>query len=274
MVFLSTKYAGRTRMEAFTDNKYDFITMRDYADRFIACHNMQLQNDHFGEQRYLGMEGVTLQFFKRDANGNLIRDELNQPILQTHFHSYLSNIKRQDCRTTHLHMVNLLDGLLKNKSLRTGNCKHRSTIWDTVDGCAKQYRSATALVLLSLLADKYKINIDRMVGAPGHGKSWIDALNGVDKTYLKMKMMTTLEVGKIGGMDAAWFEQTYGKGNKKDLRKVCCDFLSDPKRANGVECGTKYASRQAKKKVDLRCYHALAYGGSEGVPVGEGDMIR
>ena len=52
------------------------------------------------------------------------------------------------------------------------------------DGCAKQYISGNALFLLNIVAMTYNITIDRVVCAPGHGKSIIDAMNAVDKNYL------------------------------------------------------------------------------------------
>ena len=42
-------------------------------------------------------------------------------------------------------------------------------IWENNNGCADQYRCATALYLLSILAHAYNTIIDRGVGEPGHG---------------------------------------------------------------------------------------------------------
>ena len=39
-----------------------------------------------------------------------------------------------------------------------------------------------------MLATKYHVTINRAIGAPGHGKDVVDALNAVDKEFLK-KMM-------------------------------------------------------------------------------------
>ena len=52
-----------------------------------------------------------------------------------------------------------------------------SNIWENTDGYTEQYRCATALYLLSMLAHAYNINIDRGAGAPGHGIEFICGLN-------------------------------------------------------------------------------------------------
>ena len=44
---------------------------------------------------------------------------------------------------------------------------------------------------MSFLSAKYNINIDRAIGAPGHGKDIVDGLNAVDKHYLKKLMRIT-----------------------------------------------------------------------------------
>ena len=44
------------------------------------------------------------------------------------------------------------------------------------------------MYFLSLLSSNFNINIDRMIGAPGHGKDIVDTINTCDKRYLKEKM--------------------------------------------------------------------------------------
>ena len=52
-----------------------------------------------------------------------------------------------------------------------------STIWGNTDGCAEQYRCATALYLLSMLAHAYNTITDRGGGSPGHGIEPVDGFN-------------------------------------------------------------------------------------------------
>ena len=66
-----------------------------------------------------------------------------------------------------------------------------TTLWEETDGCAKQYRCATAIYLLSLVFVKFNIVINRAVRAPGHGKDKVDGLNATDKAFLKKAMFVT-----------------------------------------------------------------------------------
>ena len=73
--------------------------------------------------------------------------------------------------------------------LKKGNkLKPKCTIWESTDGCCKQYCCGTSLYFLSLISSNFNINIDRMIGAPGQGKYIADAINDCDKRYLKEKM--------------------------------------------------------------------------------------
>eukprot|EP00957_Ditylum_brightwellii_P162192 12350079-Ditylum_brightwellii.AAC.1 len=62
--------------------------------------------------------------------------------------------------------------------------KQESTAtWEETDGCAKQYRCATAMYLLALISVRFNMVIDRAVGAPGHGKDIVDGLSATDKAF-------------------------------------------------------------------------------------------
>ena len=52
------------------------------------------------------------------------------------------------------------------------------------DGCAEQYRCASALYLLSVLSQSHSIIIDWGISAPGHGKEVVHGLNAIDKQYM------------------------------------------------------------------------------------------
>ena len=56
-----------------------------------------------------------------------------------------------------------------------------ATLFCNTDSCSKQYRCTVALNLLSTLVHKHNISIERLVGAPGHGKGYVDGLNVVDQ---------------------------------------------------------------------------------------------
>ena len=57
-------------------------------------------------------------------------------------------------------------------------------IWENTDGCAKQYRCASALYRMSVMPHCYSVIIDRGISEPGHGKEVEDGLNAVDKRYI------------------------------------------------------------------------------------------
>jgi hypothetical protein len=51
--------------------------------------------------------------------------------------------------------------------------KKNGFLLDHTDRCAKQYRSATAVYLLTVLVVAYQIMIDRAIGTLGQGKDEI-----------------------------------------------------------------------------------------------------
>jgi hypothetical protein len=71
---------------------------------------------------------------------------------------------------------------------RPWNIAEGRYIIDDTDGCAKQFRSGTALYLNSLLATTHGVILDRAVGAPGHRKEIVDDLNAVDKQFIAETM--------------------------------------------------------------------------------------
>ena len=83
---------------------------------------------------------------------------------QAVFNSFLSDERKQDDATTAEHSKHIIE-LLQKITVFFSNM---ITIWENNDGCAEQYRCATELYLLSMLAHAYNIIIDHGVGAPGH----------------------------------------------------------------------------------------------------------
>ena len=68
--------------------------------------------------------------------------------------------------------------------LEKGQLKKGGRVLCVTDGCAKQYKSSSSINFLSLLAFKYGLVIDRVISYPGHGKSLVDGLNGIDKNKI------------------------------------------------------------------------------------------
>jgi hypothetical protein len=94
-------------------------------------------------------------------------------------HSHFFNNSQQNAVTTHFQKGAELDYMVRNAMMWKGS------IWfDNCNGCAKQYHCDMALYLLLNLAFANKIIVDRMVGAPGHGKGEVDLFNAIDKQLL------------------------------------------------------------------------------------------
>ena len=64
------------------------------------------------------------------------------------------------------------------------------TIWENTDGCAEQYRCASALYLMSVMLQCYSIIFDRGISESGHGKEVVYGINTVDKRYIYQLMST------------------------------------------------------------------------------------
>ena len=94
--------------------------------------------------------------------------------------SLLSDDSKHDATTNTAHSK-LFISLLKNKQVLSTSL---SKIWENTDGCAEQYRCASALYLMSVISQTHSIIIDRGISAPGHGKEVVDGLNDVVNTCL------------------------------------------------------------------------------------------
>ena len=63
-----------------------------------------------------------------------------------------------------------------------------STVWEDTDGCAKKYKCALAIYLMTVLSSSYGITTDCTINAPVHGNNVVYGLNATDTNYLKDKM--------------------------------------------------------------------------------------
>ena len=251
---LGKDHCGAERLAAFK-RKPSIRTRRYYAERLAAAFNLEIQSEHFGNGRSLSMEGSSVETFCAaavDAWQNGVWQMSEADLLMV-FHSHLSDESRQDATTTTAHMKVLFKHLK-----RIGQLCEGMVDWDDTDGCAKQYRSALALYLLSVVATEFNITIDRAIGAPGHGKDLVDGLNAMDKIYLRHKMCM---IGTPEANDAAARMRAHamvlehgGTTHKMSLAGEAKRLLSDPLRAHGVKCESD-KKRQANAKMQERVYH-------------------
>ena len=70
-----------------------------------------------------------------------------------------------------------------------------SKIWENTDGCAEQYRYASALYLMSVMSQCYSIILDQGIIAPGNEKEVVYGINAVDKCYIYQFMSTVQLTG-------------------------------------------------------------------------------
>ena len=136
-------------------------------------------SERFLKYRSLSIEGFSPRFFPNTNNM-----EVNQTKTATQFHSHFSDGLRENAATAHVHML-VLDQFLigKQNVLIEGG-----TIFNHIDGCAKQYLCATALYLISIFCAKKCFCVDREIGAPINGKYLVGGLNACYKQYMKRYM--------------------------------------------------------------------------------------
>ena len=94
---------------------------------------------------------------------------------------HISENSDQDAATTYMHISSFLTEILDQVMIK----QESTTMWEETDGCAKQYRCATAMYLLLLISVRFNIVIDRAVRTPGHGKVVVNGLNATDESLKK-----------------------------------------------------------------------------------------
>jgi hypothetical protein len=177
---LSKNHCVKDRAERYmkTPTGRSVLVMRDYSDHLNAAFTGEAQTMGMGDKQNTGMEGITVRYF---ANGDYTDDD--SPEI-TDWHVYLSDEKQQDARTSMVNSIDLIKKLQAAPLYLLPRGKD-AILYEQSDGCAKQYKCATALWVLAHLSHKYRIAINRMVTAPHHGKGSVDALAGVDKNYIR-----------------------------------------------------------------------------------------
>ena len=140
----------------------------------------------------MSIEGIALENFSAAPQVDIYSSSFSRP-QHAVFHSFLPDDSKQDAATTTAHSKQLIL-LLKNKQVLT---KSLSTTCENNDGCAEQYRCASALYLLSVISQTYSLIIDWGISAPGHGKEVVDGLNAVDKRYIYQLMSKVQLPGSI-----------------------------------------------------------------------------
>jgi hypothetical protein len=248
---LSKKACGEMRRLLFESMPGSVRTIRDYAERLLAIFDQEAQSEHFGNGRSLSMEGSAVVSFYREQLAQFINGEIDASDLPTfmEFHSHFSDFSKQDAASTYAHTDKLVTVLFES-----GRMKRGGTMFESTDGCTKQYRCGTACFLLSLLAVTRQIIIDRAIGAPGHGKDIVDGLNATDKQFLADKMCK-IGLPEVNETDGRMSAASMVEGTSFSLAQECARLCSDASRVAGVKSEGKYAKRENAAPMKRRTYH-------------------
>ena len=120
--------------------------------------------------------------------------------------------------------------MLKNKQVLTTSL---STIWENTDGCAEQYRCASAMYLMPVMAQCYSIIIDWGISETGNGKELVYGINAVDKSYIYQLMSKVQLPGSV--IFYSQIKIHTGTENKDvSLAKEFKDHLEEEHRQNGA----------------------------------------
>jgi hypothetical protein len=216
---------------------------RDYAEPIQQEKDMEIQSDHFGYVPSCSIEGVCVWSAVPESVAHFNQGML--PLAQVErtmkFHSHLLDHSKQDAATTHAHMC-----VLVNKFKDSGEVVPRSTtILDHSDGCSKQYRCGTAIYLLSVLSSsQFGVTVNRMIGAPGHGKDVVDALNATTKKYIKQKMLMVSNPGSDECCNRKMKVHSASETEATSFAMECLRLCTLEERKDGVKSSSKYAKHK------------------------------
>lgn len=236
---LGTNYCMKSRREEASNDNGVIMTQRDHAERYSPAPNGEIMSEHFGNDRDMSMEGVTVNL-KTSAEAEH----------KTVYYSHLSDEKRQDGNTVYENTRSMLYDLKEREEAFL-----LTKVLDVADGCAVQYRCGLVLYLISVLATSFGIVYDRLIQAAGHGKGIVDALNGVDKTYLDVFYNSRTSLPEMDP-SSTYTVPTHQieNGKRTSLAMTCLRILQDPSRCNGVLSHAKRAKRQEKREIEERRY--------------------
>lgn len=203
-----------------------------------------MQSKHFGNSTSVSIEGYTCHY-PSSVVDDLVMD----------FHSYLSDGKVQHASTVHNHLDKLLQKLKEQGHLADGG-----RVLCFTDGCASQYRSATSLYFMALLSVKYQCVIDRGISAAGHGKSLVDAINGVDKNTILRRLMRAVQDAedaagnKTNSLQVQSFNNTSdGTAAGRYSAAADCKRILEEEGGQGVKsAGLKYEKREKNRGINQR----------------------
>ena len=116
------------------------ICCRDNIERVVASSPHQIQSEYYGGNRSVSIQAIALEYLSALPQTEINSSTKPCPHYAV-FHSFLSDDRKQDSATTTAYSNCLIELLKKQKKLMST----LSEIWKNTDGCAEQYRCASAL---------------------------------------------------------------------------------------------------------------------------------
>ena len=212
VILLGRDWCIRYRLATYFLIVGSVLVVRDYTDRLNVVKNDMSQNFGMSNREAIGIEGIAAKFFE---NGKEILE----------FFSYLSDWKVQNAKTSFVNTCLMITHLQGRGQLPKGT---DATLYEQSDGCSAQYTSGTAIWCNIMLANRFRININKMITAPQHGKCICDAVTGCDKAYCGKHFLTADLEGKE--LDNTTVDEN---GGKVDIVQQLTALLGDPDRFKG-----------------------------------------
>ena len=139
---LGTNNCGDSRRTDFKrrESFQDVLCCRVYSERVVASFYHQIQSEYYGGNRSVYIEGIALEHFS--ALPQIETNSLKKPCPRhAVFYYYFSYESKQYSDTTTSHSKRLIELIIE----QTLPMSTLSKIWGNTDGCAEQYRYASAL---------------------------------------------------------------------------------------------------------------------------------
>ena len=112
---------------------------------------------------------------------------------------------------------------------------------------------------MSLLATKFDIVVDRSICCPGHGKSIVDAVNGVDKNTILKRSMRKVQTPDEALSSSSSSLQVHSfnnvAGGKAYSAAEDCKRILEMEGGGGVRAGVKREKRELNRGINERHWH-------------------
>jgi hypothetical protein len=105
------------------------------------------------------------------------------------------------------------------------------------------------------MSSQFGVMVDRMIGAPGHGKHLVDALNATTKKYIKQKMWMVSHPGSNEGCDRKMKVHSVSETESTSFAMECLHLCTLEERKDGVKSSSKYAKRKQSAQVSEQLYY-------------------